>query len=95
MTLDAEARPYREQIKRLLELAEADLRVVELDSLAWAINEGRKRAVSVQEVVPALIPRAVELGDRLMHQLQDADKDLTAGQVGELEVMIHDRLERL
>lgn len=84
---------YRAQIGRLLELAHETLGEVELDALRWAIRRNRAEGVAPGQSVPGLLPRALNIADRLIAQLHDADRELSPGEVADLETLIQDRLD--
>ena len=84
---------YRDQIESLLNMAHQLVSRVELDALRMAIRRQRREAIDIAEAVPGLMPRAFNIGDRLIAQLEDADRELEPSEVAELEQLIQDRLD--
>jgi hypothetical protein len=85
---------YRQQLSRLLDLVdEQNLAPTDRDALATGIRLARKRGESL--TLPRLQsqrPRAFELGERILHQLAEADAELRAEDVAELDALLVERL---
>jgi hypothetical protein len=83
-------RAYRDEIESLLDVARGLLSDVELDGLRLAIKGRRAEDVELHAV---LTPRVQELRDRLVAQLEDADRELPPADVARLERLIQDWLD--
>ena len=84
---------YRANLERLLELADQRLTAEEKDRLRTALQRARAGKISIEEAMPTLARSyAGELAARLLKLPNDADADLDASTVRELEVQIYEQL---
>jgi len=85
---------YREQLSRSLDLVdEANLAPVDRDALATGICVARKVGDTLR--LPNLQrrqPQAFSSGERILRQLLDAETDLAALEVAELDALLDKRL---
>jgi hypothetical protein len=86
---------YRQQIESLLQNTEQLLTESERDSLRMAIAGARKEGISLMMASPGLMPRGINLGDRILAQLASADEELSPQEVGQLELLIEETLPNL
>ena len=86
---------YRQQIESLLQNTEQLLTESERDSLRMAIAGARKEGISLMMASPGLMPRGINLGDRILAQLASADDELSPQEVGQLELLIEETLPNI
>jgi hypothetical protein len=86
---------YRQQIESLLANTEQLLTESERDSLRMALAGARKNGVPLMLASPGLMPRGINLGDRILAQLEKADQELAPHQVNDLERLIEERLPNI
>ena len=83
-------RAYRDQVEALLDVAQGLLSDVERDAVRLLV---RRRRNSDVELHHALAPRAREIADELVAQLEAAGRDLEREDVSRLERLIQDWLD--
>jgi hypothetical protein len=83
-------RAYRDQVEALLDVAQGLLSDVERDDVRLAV---RRRHDGDVELHQALAPRAREIADELVAQLEAAERELEREHVSRLERLIQDWLD--
>jgi hypothetical protein len=86
---------YRAQLDRLLADAEEALSLQQLELLGVTLRGERERGARLSDSIPGLLPQGLDLADRILAQLSDADEELEPTQVGELEEFVYRRLVTL